>query len=212
MSVRFWNQIDRIIYINLEERKDRNDHVINELAKIGVPSEKIERFDAIKHQKGYIGCSLSHIKTMELAIQRNYKNIMVIEDDIVFKDKNFFIQISDEIIKENFDVFLLGVNIIKYENYNDNFIRILKGLTTTGYIVRNHYFNKLLENYKQGLDKLILTDSTGEYNVDTHSHLLQSNDLWLSFNKLNVSQLPSYSDIQNHYVNYDYWMLNKIKK
>jgi hypothetical protein len=137
---------------------------------------------------------------------------MIIEDDIVFKDKQYFKQVSKEIFNQDFDVFLLGVNIRKYQKYNTNFIRILKGLTTTGYIVKKHYFHTLLENYQKGLDKLIETDSTGDYAVDTYTHILQSKDLWLSFEKLNVSQLPCYSDIMNQNVNYDYWMLNKIKK
>ena len=212
MSTSFWASIDKVIYINLDKRKDRNKHILNELNEIGVPEDKFEKLSAIEHQKGYIGCSLSHIKCLKLAIERNYNNVMIIEDDIVFKDKAYFKLISDKIIEQKFDVFLLGVNIKKYKTYNSDFIQILKGLTTTGYIVKNHYFNILLENYEKGLEMLIKTDSTGDYAVDTFTHNLQSKDLWMSFDYLNVSQLPCYSDIMIQNVNYDYWMLNKIKR
>jgi GR25 family glycosyltransferase involved in LPS biosynthesis len=166
----------------------------------------------LKHDKGYVGCTLSHIECLKIAIERKYDNILIVEDDIVFKDPELFNNISEKIFDEFFDVFLLGVNIRKYEQYNSDFIRVIKGLTTTGYIVKKHYFTKLLENYEEGLKKLLNTNRIELYSVDTFTSLLQSNDKWLTFEKLNVSQLPSYSDIVKLNVDYDYWMLNKIKK
>ena len=47
------------IYINLEYRKDRNIHSINEIKKLGVEPN---RFNAIRMKFGNIGCSMSHMK------------------------------------------------------------------------------------------------------------------------------------------------------
>ena len=54
------NHIDKIFYINLDERKDRKEQIEKEFEKFEIPLEKVERFEAIKHQYGMIGCSKSH--------------------------------------------------------------------------------------------------------------------------------------------------------
>jgi glycosyl transferase family 25 len=206
----FWSQIDKIFYINLDSRQDRNQHVLNQLDMIGAPQEKIERFSAIKHERGYIGCTLSHIECMKLAIQRNYKNIMVIEDDIHFTDNVFFKNNCNKIFAQNFDAFMIGVHIINYEIINDDFIKVIRGLTTTGYIIRNHYFQKLLENYDFGVKNLILAKNNHQYSIDVHNSCLQKQDNWISFRNLTVSQIKSFSDIENQIVDYDHCMLKKI--
>ena len=50
-----WEQITKVIYINLEDRLDRKTQIENELSVI--PENKIMRFNAIKDEKGYIGCT-----------------------------------------------------------------------------------------------------------------------------------------------------------
>ena len=42
------DHIDAILYINLEYRKDRNEHILNEIHKICTDDSKIHRIDAIK--------------------------------------------------------------------------------------------------------------------------------------------------------------------
>ena len=74
----------------MEYRKDRKEHCIKELESICAPNEKIERIDAIKHERGDLGCSMPHIKCLEEALKNNYDCIMILEDDINFKDKSLF--------------------------------------------------------------------------------------------------------------------------
>ena len=45
------NRIDKIFYINLEDRKDRNDQILNEL-NTTFKFENAQRFNAIKHERG----------------------------------------------------------------------------------------------------------------------------------------------------------------
>ena len=59
-------------YINLEKRKDRNEHVLNELRKIGI---KGKRFNAIVAKDGAVGCTLSHIRLLEIAMKEDYEEI-----------------------------------------------------------------------------------------------------------------------------------------
>jgi len=101
--------IDKIFYINLSHRTDRNSHFIDQMKKHGIPPEKFERFDAVNgreyifpeqeinlFKKGNIltmgdaprimGNQMSHFKLFQTMIERNYKCIIICQDDIIFKD------------------------------------------------------------------------------------------------------------------------------
>ena len=62
------SKIDKVIYINLKERTDRNLKCLEILTKL-FDKDKIIRFDAIKHEKGYIGCYKSHIGCLEIILE-----------------------------------------------------------------------------------------------------------------------------------------------
>ena len=93
---KFMKKIDKILYINLDLRKDRIKQINGEFNKMNFPKEKIERISAIREKyNGHIGCCKSHIKTMNEIIKNNYKYTMVFEDDFVFSvDKNTRIKIN----------------------------------------------------------------------------------------------------------------------
>ena len=80
-------KVDQIYYINLEHRTDRKEHIENEIKKIDPNLKKTTRIEAIKHKQGGIGCGMSHIKVLEDAIEKNYHNIIVLEDDFKFTVK-----------------------------------------------------------------------------------------------------------------------------
>ena len=50
-------------YINLKERTEKNINTINELKRFGINSPN--RFEAIKHEIGIVGCVKSHIRCIE---------------------------------------------------------------------------------------------------------------------------------------------------
>ena len=75
------HNIDKIIYINLEHRLDRFIEINAELSNMGLEAE---RFNAISHSKGIVGCGYSHLEVLKLAKSRGYKNILILEDDFVF--------------------------------------------------------------------------------------------------------------------------------
>jgi ribosomal-protein-serine acetyltransferase len=74
--------IDKIIYINLSKRTDRREEIENELNNFNL---YYERFEAIPTPEcGIYGCGLSHLSVLKLAKERNYKNILILEDDFQF--------------------------------------------------------------------------------------------------------------------------------
>jgi len=179
------NLIDKIFYINLSHRRDRNMHFIDQMEKHTIPAEKFERFDAINGAEylfsedefnlfknanflnmvtapRIMGNQLSHFKLFQLMIERNYKYIIICQDDIVFKDG--FVGYIDELARElpgdaemvHFgfhkyavrDVFLpwdlssTSRDEISYENINDAVCRLRPHFTenynchnSTGYIL-----------------------------------------------------------------------------
>ena len=89
--------IEKIFYINLERRTDRREEVEGELSKINL-LEKVERFNAISHVNGSVGCGQSHLAVLKLAKERKYKNVLILEDDFQFL-------VSKEVMEENLRVF-----------------------------------------------------------------------------------------------------------
>ena len=59
------------IYINLDKRPDRRIHVENELKKINIGN--VTRFKGVEMKNGAIGCSMSHMKCVELAKNNSSK-------------------------------------------------------------------------------------------------------------------------------------------
>jgi glycosyl transferase family 25 len=201
------------IYINLEKRIDRNENVINELKKIGI--ENPIRFNAIEKENGALGCSFSHIKCLEMAIKNDYDYVLICEDDISFLDPERFIRNVNIFLNSNLDwdvVLISGNNMLPYKPVNSCCIQIFNCLTTTGYIVKKSYYNKLLSNYKEGAIKLMQNpNEKRNYAIDKYWLRLQQMDNWYLIIPPTVVQIVDYSDIEKRVTNFTKYMLDYNK-
>jgi glycosyl transferase, family 25 len=196
------------IYINLEHRKDRNEFILKELSKINIIPQ---RLNAIKKDNGAIGCSLSHIKCLELAIKKNYDYVLICEDDIEILDASLFVENVNKFLNSEieWDVLLIGGNNMIPYNFVTNYcIRIYNCLTTTGYIVKNTYFLTLLNNYKEGVINLMKEPENSNYKIDKHWLILQKKDNWYMLIPPTIVQKEDYSDIEKKVTNFKNYMLN----
>ena len=191
----WWDSVDKIIYINLEDAVDRKNAIENELSM--VPSDKIIRFNAI--QGKMFGCSQSHIECLKLAIQNNWKNVLILEDDAMFQNYDDSIKIFESLCSKPYDVILLGG--CSYD-YDESTYKLYVGQTTHAYIVSNHYYHTLIKNYEEGLDGLIQTGDYPKYALDQNWKLLQSQDNWFIVSPPLMIQRPGYSYIEGEYVDY----------
>lgn len=210
------SQIDAILYINLEHRKDRDDHTRNELRKLCVASEsdsKIHRIDAIKINPGILGCVKSHIKALEYAqAHPEWNTILVVEDDFTFRSNN-----SDE-IRSKTDAFLtvcnagnMDVGLLSHHhshvqmNDTDNpaVKRILYSQTTSSYIIKKHYIPTLLQNFTESMHDMESRGVHRENCLDIHWTELMKKDVWYGIYPAIGYQYECYSDIQNVVVNYN---------
>lgn len=207
--------IQNIVYINLDKRKDRNLLVQEELKKINF-STKPSRFKAIEMANGAIGCTMSHIKILEYAISKNLDHILIVEDDIQFLDPALFEKQLNKTLEnqKHFDVIIIaGNNMPPFQNIGDYALKVNKCQTTTGYLVRNHYFQELYNNFKEGLNLLIREPNKHiEYAIDKFWFRLQEKHHWFLIVPLTVVQRPDYSDIEKNYTNYTQVMLDPDKK
>lgn len=197
------------LYINLEHRKDRDASVQQELAKVGLLN--VERFNAIRKERGAIGCSLSHIRCLELAIQRDYDYVLICEDDLVVLNPHLFAENAHKFLNASMEwdvVLIAGNNMVPFNVVTDYCIRIYNCLTTTGYIVRKHYYATLLRNFKEGVVQLMRDPENNQYKIDKHWHLLQKQDRWYMLIPPTIVQREDYSDIEKKVTNFTHYMLH----
>jgi glycosyl transferase family 25 len=201
-----------VMYINLEKRSDRKKSVIHELQKINI--ENPVCFKAIELENGALGCSMSHLKCLEIAKKNNYEYVFICEDDIEFLDPELFLRQFNSFFNSNIDwdvVLISGNNMLPYIPTNTNCIKILNCQTTTGYIVKNKYYDKLINNFKTGIQKLIKEPTNNKYKIDKYWLSLQRDDNWYLIIPLSVIQKEDYSDIEKKVTNFKKYMLDYNK-
>jgi GR25 family glycosyltransferase involved in LPS biosynthesis len=207
---------EHTIYINLEHRKDRLAHVQRELEKLGVPNRGV-RFNAVKCANGAIGCTISHIKCLEQAKAQNLPQVFICEDDICFKDPALLLQNTAKfstIFGNAYDVLIIGGNNLPpYKQFGDFCAKISNCQTTTGYIVKQHYYDTLISNFREGLAKLMENPAKKrDFAIDMYWKHLQKKDRWFAMTPFTVVQRPSYSDIELKNVDYTHLMLDHEKR
>ena len=207
------SDIKHAFYINLDSRPDRKQHVERQLGIIGINAQ---RFKAIKLQNGALGCSLSHLKLIETAKANNWPHILVVEDDILFTNPSLFIQQCNKFLSthKEFDVALIsGTHVPPYREIDDTCVQVTKCQTTTGYLVQNHYFDTLIQNYKMGIQNLMREPENHRiYAIDKFWFNLQAIHKWYLIIPLTVTQREYYSDIEKRPTNYARAMLDLDKE
>ena len=205
------SDIKYCLYINLESRKDRKEHIEQELQSIGIHGI---RFNAVKLENGRIGCSMSHLKCLQIAKKNNWPYVMICEDDLLFLDKevakkqmNHFLGLHSD-PKDICNVMLLaGNNVPPYKAIDNTCIRVSHCQTTTGYIVKNAYYDTLIENIKTGIEKLMKNPTNAfSYAIDKYWIQLQKKDIWYLLAPIIAVQREDYSDIEQRKTNYEYIM------
>jgi glycosyl transferase family 25 len=201
--------IKHTLYINLDHRTDRKEHIENQLKSVGITD--FERFNAIKDNNGAIGCSMSHLQALITAKERNYEHIFICEDDITFLNPTLIMNQMTRFFlnHQEWDVVIVGGNNSRpYTMIDNTCIKVNNCQCATGYIVNNHYYDTLIDNFKTGLSGLI--KEPNEYHrfaLDQYWKRLQEKDKWYLIIPLSVVQKEDYSDIEKRNVNYINYML-----
>jgi len=195
--------IDQVVYINLDHRTDRRQQIEKELPKI--PCQNVQRFSAIRDREGAIGCTKSHIAVLRMAISLGWKNVLILEDDMVFKEEKWDLLYEK---MTSYDAIVLGG---MWPLYNKDSLKLTKCYGTGAYLVNSSYYTRLLQNYEEGLalykkniDPRIFPFRKRypktTFAIDTWWNHVQQRDSWFIVQMM--YSLPSFSDVTNHIPDY----------
>jgi glycosyl transferase family 25 len=195
---KMWEFVDRIVYINLDKRTDRNK-IMTETVIPKFEEHLVTRFSAVENTNGAVGCYLSHIQVLQDAINLNVKNILILEDDISWNryDENY--EKLKEMTNRPYDVIMLGGTAVKA-----NGDKVICSNCSHSYLVNGHYIQTLLNRFKEGLEQLINTSNYGDYALDQYWKPIQQRDNWLIMQPCMLYQLCGYSDIEKYYKEIDF--------
>tara|TARA_B100001540_G_scaffold316837_1_gene347787 strand:+ start:6355 stop:6978 length:624 start_codon:yes stop_codon:yes gene_type:complete len=201
-------------YINLKHRTDRNQHM--EKLKEKYPIFKnIQRFNAFLDNRYGVGCSRSHIEALKLLLSKNQPYYLILEDDFfILNEDNFNCFIQDfEKIKNNPDwdmIVLTPRGKTTKKNYMENFHKIVEHQTATGYIIKDYLIKPLLLLLIEGNKHLCLGHNPNYWCSDQCWKPLQKKTNFVYYEKIFAGQLPSYSDIEKQFVDYNQRFLDQV--
>jgi len=203
-----WDIIDKVIFINLNNRKDRRVRISRHLKKMGIDKEKIVRLEAIEHNLGFIGCTLSHIAALEMAQLNKWERVLILEDDFTFNetDENYenLNRYLETLTKVNWNVAFLAANYQHVTQLKsvDYIVKVNKAWCACAYIVNRPYLEKLIYNYRSGLQALLQGGHQHKFALDVNWHSCMQEDLWIGIFPNSGYQLPDKSDIEGEIVDY----------
>jgi glycosyl transferase family 25 len=199
-----------------------------ELGKYGL-LEVARRYEAVDSPANGVGCTKSHLAVLKLARAEGWPQVLILEDDFQFiVSQEYFAQqmvalqsvSKDEkdekdaaaAVKEaTYDVCMLSYIATDFtilESNPQEFIRIKGASTAAGYIVQQHYYDKLIELYEWSVPLLEKTGEHWNYINDAVWQRLQLRDKWIGFKQLVGVQRPSFSDNAGKWANYKYPQVN----
>jgi len=210
---------DHIFCLNLDERTDRWEKSQAEFAKHGI--ENVERFSAIRgtslnlplsnnvDERGFvhpphvnginvagIGGNMSHLFMLRTAKRSGYKNVLLLEDDVVFhEDLNIEFAKAIDQLPENWDMLYFGGN-----HFSCKPVKVTKHL----YAVRNTVcLHAVAVNYSI-YDRLIAKLVNVSQPTDCNYADLQATSKCFVINPHLAWQRGGYSDVQTSVQGYEF--------
>lgn len=203
-----WAAFSQIVYINLDQRRDRNVRMKRQLRELNVPKDRITRFEGIKSTPGTIGCVKSHIAVLDMAITEGWEDVLILEDDFEFmRDAQSVTRLNAWLNTLNairWDVAFLAANYRHVTPLKsvDYLLRVNRAWCACAYRVNRHYFATLLDNFRQSLALLETGNEPQQVALDVHWWHLMMKDCWLGMYPCAGFQIPDRSDIENTVVDY----------
>lgn len=157
--------IKKIFVITLEKDIERQNKIIKNFKEYRITDYEFidaingedckEEYKLIKKNGsniksiGHYGCLKSHIKALELAKQRNYENIVILEDDIFIDDR--FYNIKNLLIPNKNIIYFGGITHTRKLFFDDIGIA-QNAMGCYGYYVDKKYYDKIIEIYNLQTD------------------------------------------------------------
>jgi glycosyl transferase family 25 len=192
-----WEFVDKVVYINLDKRTDRRADMERMLSSFG---SKVVRYAAHETNPGFVGCMQSHVGVLELALRSGWKNVLIFEDDVAWHNFHEGYVLAEHLASQPYDVIHFGPSQSNRDvKYDKSTMRLYDGQSASGYLVNNHYIQKLLDHNRVGLSNLINTNDESLFGADQWWKSLMRQDNWYAILPVLVYQKPGFSDIRRAY-------------
>jgi hypothetical protein len=196
------DRLARVTVINLDARPDRLATFRGEMGRLGI--EGVERFEAIRHENGLLGCGLSHAECLRQMIAGSWDSMMVCEDDARFlvNRRALDVMLDDFLDDPKAEVACLAYYVWASRPHDSLFLRGLRIQTTACYVVKATIAEELLEVWEAGIEALAAGGSRKYYGCDKVWMPLQRQRVFLVPMVRAVRQESGYSDIVGAVVEY----------
>ena len=194
---------DAIYCINLDKRRDRWERVSKAFKDSSV---EVIRFSAIEQKDGRMGCIKSHIEILKIAKERNLKNVLIFEDDVVFIDS--IVDNTFEQLPMDWETCYIGANLhTNLIKYSDNLFTIKQAFSTHAIAYNNTVFDFIINKY-DNIEKL--DDYVDIYDVWLSNNIQPRNKSYIIY-PLVAIQEKGYSDIEHNFIDYSF-IVDRYKK
>lgn len=174
--------------INLKHRTDRYDHMVTEMKKLPFSYEFVDGI--IDETKT---CFQSQKKCIELAKYNKLPYVLILEDDAIFTDDCISIlkKTFSEVQLLEWDMFFLGANLQQPAiRISDSILKLNGAYAAHAYMVHERFYDTILN-----LPHIC--------EMDVHYHNLMPIQNIYMCDPMIAYQLPSHSDLQDGYRDYN---------
>ncbi len=189
------NKVDQILFINLDNRKDRLEAITKQFKTVGIDMKKVHRIPAhYTPGNGHLGCAKSHLDAIKYAQENNFENVLVFEDDFKFntdleKTNQLFNYLLDNVNVREWDVVMLSYANEKIKETKYPFLnKVLEASTSSGYIINKNYYSVLIKTFEKCVNNMSSERTSGvnweQWALDQVWKTNQKEDRWFSFNPL----------------------------
>jgi len=194
--------MDKIIYINMDNRPDRRSALLQEFKRVGFAEDQIIRFPASSYNGcPNSGCLLSHANALEMAYDNGFQNVLILEDDFVFIDDVTKIHSDIRAFFEmnlSWDVLMFTTcSPVILEYTNDLVSRISSSSNGAGYLVNRSMMLELSTLFKSNVENLYNSKQHWVYQNDILWKTIMPMSQWYMFNHYLGYQKEGYSDLSN---------------
>ena len=189
--------ISHVIYINLDERDDRKNHIEKELSIFN--PEKITRLPGVIDGHPHTGCAKSNYNALCLARDNKYPNVLIVEDDACWTNVDEGFPVLKSLLEKPYDGISLG---LLQGKFNKRTLKINKGYCTHAYIVKEPFYETYIQLYEDALSKGGDVNEGEPYIwADGVSQDAYKNGNWYVVSPTLMVQIPSHSNVNGFYKN-----------
>ena len=197
-----FNMFDKILVIHLAHRIDRRAEIENELNQFVLEKNKVVFIDAVYNpEDGALGCIMSHEKCIQYAMEHNLSSVLILEDDCCFENIDILnISLTRFLMSDiPWDVLLFGFSEygppVSVKTNVPGLYQNVWSQSAGAYAIHRSFYQTQLDNIRRNIH-----GASGPY--DFYWNENRTRQKWFIIKNTLGYQRPSYSDIENRFVDY----------